>query len=308
MLFRSTVRLFLCECRMTLSTSNASRSTRPRLLVSVRDAREGEEACAGGCDIVDVKEPARGALGMADYDTLRQIAHVVAERARPLSVALGDFADWVAQPERLMQVLPTEAERVAPLFWKLGTSTVTGTVPLAWHNAWRDVARAWGDAHPDGVNRFILVAYADFREACAPSPAEVWNTLLAGLDEGRNFVGEHSLAGLLIDTYRKDGRTLLDHMSPAELRRLVAEGRSQGYWMGLAGSLRAESCLELARAVGPDVLGVRGAACADGSRRGVIDRACVHFLRTTLDRLSEPEPPQRSHTTVHDDLPVKQSP
>ena len=34
-----------------------------RLLVSVRSAEEAEIALAGGADVIDVKEPRRGALG-----------------------------------------------------------------------------------------------------------------------------------------------------------------------------------------------------------------------------------------------------
>ena len=38
----------------------------PALLVSVRDAAEAGNAVAGGAALIDVKEPARGALGRAD--------------------------------------------------------------------------------------------------------------------------------------------------------------------------------------------------------------------------------------------------
>ena len=38
----------------------------PGLLVSVRSGAEAEAALAGGADLIDVKEPTRGALGRAD--------------------------------------------------------------------------------------------------------------------------------------------------------------------------------------------------------------------------------------------------
>ncbi|MFK7818266.1 MAG: (5-formylfuran-3-yl)methyl phosphate synthase, partial [Planctomycetaceae bacterium] len=40
--------------------------SKPRLLVSVRNAREANALRGSACAIVDVKEPSRGALGMAD--------------------------------------------------------------------------------------------------------------------------------------------------------------------------------------------------------------------------------------------------
>ena len=45
----------------------------PRLLVSVRDAVEAEAALAGGAHLIDVKEPARGALGRADDATIAAV-------------------------------------------------------------------------------------------------------------------------------------------------------------------------------------------------------------------------------------------
>ena len=41
-----------------------------RLLVSVRSADEVAAAMAGGADIIDAKEPARGSLGAVDAATL----------------------------------------------------------------------------------------------------------------------------------------------------------------------------------------------------------------------------------------------
>ena len=45
----------------------------PQFLVSIRNANECEAAHFGGADIIDVKEPNNGPLGMADLDALRQI-------------------------------------------------------------------------------------------------------------------------------------------------------------------------------------------------------------------------------------------
>ncbi|MCY2963839.1 MAG: hypothetical protein NT069_09370, partial [Planctomycetota bacterium] len=68
----------------------------PRLLVSVRSATEARAALEGGCDILDVKEPSRGPLGMADLSVIREIASA-AQSLYPtvsLSVALGEARDW----------------------------------------------------------------------------------------------------------------------------------------------------------------------------------------------------------------------
>ncbi|RZK86999.1 MAG: hypothetical protein EOO66_20930, partial [Methylobacterium sp.] len=44
---------------------------RPRLLVSVRDADEAVMATRAGADLVDAKDPVRGALGALPVETIR---------------------------------------------------------------------------------------------------------------------------------------------------------------------------------------------------------------------------------------------
>src|SRR5579883_2126939 len=61
-----------------------------RLLVSVRSADEAAAALAGGADLIDVKEPAAGALGRASEATLRAIVATVGG-ARPVSATIGDM-------------------------------------------------------------------------------------------------------------------------------------------------------------------------------------------------------------------------
>src|SRR5207249_1070828 len=72
------------------------RTTRDRsmtkLLISVRSAMEAEVALAGGADVIDVKEPSRGALGAADSRVWRAVRKVIGSRA-VLSVALGELLD-----------------------------------------------------------------------------------------------------------------------------------------------------------------------------------------------------------------------
>src|SRR5256885_5043898 len=63
-----------------------------RLLVSVRGSVEARAALAGGADVIDAKDPARGALGPVQRDRLAAIRRV-GGAARPLSAALGGADD-----------------------------------------------------------------------------------------------------------------------------------------------------------------------------------------------------------------------
>ena len=60
------------------------------MLASVTSAAEAELALAHGADIVDLKDPAKGALGALDASVVRDVVGVIAGR-RPTSAVLGDL-------------------------------------------------------------------------------------------------------------------------------------------------------------------------------------------------------------------------
>ena len=68
----------------------------PRLLISVRDLDEAQAALHGGCDILDIKEPHRGSLGMAPLDTIQQIVAYARREypSVPITAALGEALDY----------------------------------------------------------------------------------------------------------------------------------------------------------------------------------------------------------------------
>src|SRR5256886_15471281 len=63
-----------------------------RLLVSVRGPVEARAALAGGADVIDAKDPARGALGAVSAERLAAIRRT-GGAVRPVSAALGDARD-----------------------------------------------------------------------------------------------------------------------------------------------------------------------------------------------------------------------
>src|SRR5438270_381820 len=64
-----------------------------QLLISVAGPADARAALLGGADVIDAKDPRHGALGPVSPHRLAAIRAVVG-RARPLSAALGDAADF----------------------------------------------------------------------------------------------------------------------------------------------------------------------------------------------------------------------
>lgn len=232
-----------------------------RLLVSVRSAAEVAPAIAGGADIVDAKEPARGALGAVSGPVLAAIAGCVpAEMA--LSVALGDPEDLgglavaVARLDRL-------GPRQSPLYMKIGLSGA-GTSGGAMLQA--AVRAATGLVCRPSV---IAVAYADHAAARVPPPEAVLGLALAvGAD------------GVLLDTWGKGAGDLFHHIEGARLASWVGEARSGRLLVALAGSLTL-SGVRAASTLSADIIGVRGAACV-GGRDGVVAAELVGALKAAM--------------------------
>ncbi len=229
------------------------------LLVSVRDAAEARSALAGGVDILDVKEPRRGALGAAEPGVWRQVLDVCRGRV-PASAALGEL---------------DEAEAAGDLqnlqgfdYAKIG---LAGCANLPdWPARWaRLLARLPRSVAP------VAVVYADWQACESPSPGEV---IQAGAAQ--------ACQAILFDTWDKQQGNLLDHLSLAALAGWQASSQRHGMQVVLAGSLDA-STIRRVWSLGADYLAVRGAACA-GTRTGRIDERRVRHLAHLLAELGTP--------------------
>jgi uncharacterized protein (UPF0264 family) len=86
----------------------------------------------------------------------------------------------------------------------------------------------------------------------------------------------------LLDTWGKDGTTLLDWLSIEQLARLATKCRQSGLPLALAGSLGEKEIAKL-MPLGPDWFAVRGAACIRGRRDGSISSSRVKALAQMLE-------------------------
>ncbi|MEP9353220.1 (5-formylfuran-3-yl)methyl phosphate synthase [Xanthobacter sp. KR7-65] len=227
----------------------------PGLLASVADLGEMETALAAGVDIVDLKNPAAGALGAWAPSALEAAVARWRAAGAPagLSATVGDHPLDAS-------VLRAAAERTAAA----GVPLVKIGFPLADADTLADVLAALSPLA--GKTRLIAVLFADQR----PDLAVVPQFARAGFH------------GIMLDTADKAGGSLLAHLPVATLARFVDSARALGLLTGLAGSLRLADIAPLA-ALGPDYLGFRGALCAQG-RTGALDPARLAGVREALGR------------------------
>jgi uncharacterized protein (UPF0264 family) len=199
--------------------------------VSVRDPAEAEAALLAGADLIDAKDPERGALGALDPATVAAImarlpetgveTSAVADSAESLAAMARSGARWVKHG-------------IVRALWddSAGLARIAGSVP----------------------GRVIAVLFAEDEPGAALVPA----------------LAEAGFAGAMIDTAGKSGVRLPDLFEPAELSAFVGACRAHGLLCGLAGSLRIGDIPSLSAAA-PDYLGFRGGLCRGFDRTNGID-------------------------------------
>ncbi len=222
------------------------------LLASVRCPEEAELALAGGADVIDLKDPARGALGALPCDVIEAAVARVAGR-RPVSATAGDLPmDPLAVTEAVDRIAGTGVDFVK-----------VGMFPGGDKHACLD-ALARRRVH------LVAVLFADR----APD---------FGLVER---VAERGFVGIMLDTAGKDSGNLRRHLSRETLGGFVAMAKDNDLFVGLAGSLAREDIAPLLE-LRPDYLGFRGALTA-GGRNAPLDPDALAGIRAAIPRPAEP--------------------
>ena len=217
---------------------------KPKLLVSIRDAKEARLVSRYDLGIVDAKEPVAGSLGKVSNSVLREVLKVLPP-SQCLSLALGELGtvdqnDWdkslLARFQYAKIGLSGAADRPD---WQVELKRQMMRLPA-------DVAR-------------VAVAYVDSAGCRAPRIDQV---VLAGERLG--------CAAVLLDTFNKSAGDLFAYLNPNQLRQIVTRIQASGMRAVVAGSVSINTLASVLDCE-PDFVGVRGAVCCRRSRTGSID-------------------------------------
>ncbi len=222
-----------------------------KMLASVTDLDEALMALEAQVDIIDLKQPARGALGALDAASVAGITAALGRRC-PVSATVGDL------PMQAGILVDAVANMAATGVDYVKMGVFAGGEPLAVINALSPLAQ-------QGV-RLIAVLFADQQPD--------WGLLPA-------LKAAH-FTGVMLDTADKGQGSLTALMSHAETRRFVGLAQGLGLFCGLAGSLRREDLADLLP-MQPDYLGFRGALCTSALRTGQLDRDAITQLRRAMN-------------------------
>ena len=219
-------------------------------LASVRDKAEAGIALLAHADVIDLKEPANGALGALDRTTTISIVSFVAGRA-PVSATIGDSP---MQPELICDAVMEKAIC--------------------------DVDYVKFGLFPGGDPQGCLSALR-LAALRVPLIAVVFADRLPDFD-AVGAAGAMGAAGIMLDTADKGAGSLLAHLDRSGIARFVVHAKSHGLMVGIAGSLTADDVPELL-SVAPDLIGFRGALC-HGSRSATLDPEACADIRALIPR------------------------
>lgn len=249
---------------------------RPELLISVRSPAEAIATLHSAVDILDFKEPSRGALAAVDPAVWHEAATLVQRYSQDshsqhnsnshgtprtsltlrLSAALGETDTAIA----LARQIPSCFD-----FAKAGPFKLTH--PSSLRRVWGDVR----EALPGNVE-LVAVAYADSDAARCVCVEEVIE--LAKLEGFRR---------LLIDTYSKDGRSTIDLLGIDRLQEIRRTTRGAGLKLMLAGSLKVDRLSTwLSDQTIPDGFGIRGDVCVAGRESEICPQRIANW-RAAID-------------------------
>ena len=220
------------------------------MLASVNSVDEALLVLSAEVDIIDLKQPALGALGALDLDDIKQIVAVIAGR-RTVSATIGDLP---MQPEIVFNAVQLMAETGVD-YIKIGFFP---------GNDWLGTLKKLSTLVPQ-KQALIAVLFADTQPDL---------TILATL-KASGFVG------VMLDTMDKQQGSLTQVLAAEQIATFVSQAKELQLLCGLAGSLRISDIPELI-AYHPDYLGFRGALCQEHNRVGQLNVQAVSAIKEAM--------------------------
>ncbi len=221
-----------------------------RMLASVNCLDEAHTVQQIGADIIDLKQPALGALGALDTQLVKTIVNELGGK-QPISATVGD--------------LPMQAELITQAVQAMAATGVDyvkiGFFP---EQDWNAVISQLQACTQDGL-KLIAVLFADQQ----PDLNTVTKFSAAGF------------AGVMLDTMDKDKGSLTQVMPLATIQHFVKLAKQQQLLSGLAGSLRATDIASLLP-LEADYLGFRGALCKQHQRTAELDPLATADIKAAL--------------------------
>lgn len=222
----------------------------PQFLASVTCLNEAQLVLDANVDIIDLKNPAEGALGALPLKTIQEIVTLI-EKRKLVSATIGDLVMDPLLIEPAVQAISETGVDIVKVGFFGNENHIACALSLKKHilHGTKVVAVLFADQHPN----------FDFMD----------DLKAAGF------------YGAMLDTADKSSGGLLNHLSLDALSAFTQKAKSLNLLSGLAGSLTLNDISMLNKCY-PDYLGFRGALCDSLNRRSEMVINQVLNIKDTL--------------------------
>jgi len=231
------------------------------MLASVNSLEEALIVLQADVDIIDLKQPALGALGALQTQQVASIVTALAQQ-KPISATVGD--------------LPMQADIIYNAVKAMADTGVNyikiGFFP---NQDWQQVIEKLKNLTQQSL-KLIAVLFAD------------QDPDFKTIDQ----LAEAGFCGVMLDTMNKTNGSLTQVMPFTQIQQFVAMAKQHKLLCGLAGSLRIAD-IPVLLPLEADYLGFRGALCKAHQRTAALDAKAIQAIQAKL-----PSPQQDMGTII----------
>jgi len=220
------------------------------MLASVNCLDEALMAEQANVDIIDLKQPALGALGALETDLVKTIVNNK-QLTKPISATVGDLpmqADIIFNAVEAMAATGVDYVKIG-FFPDSNWLPIIQQLKVITQRKVKLIAVLFADQNPD------------------------FNTIKDFSNAG--------FSGVMLDTMDKSQGSLCQVMPLAKLQIFVEQSQQHTLLCGLAGSLRLQDIASLLP-LNADYLGFRGALCNQHQRTAALDPHALFAIRSAL--------------------------
>lgn len=231
-----------------------------QLLISVISAEEAQIALENGADFIDLKDPAKGALGALPLATIAEIvSYVKVASNSDYKLTSATIGDLPMQPqliaEQVAQLASTGVDIIKIGFFDTGESGSSN---------YDSCLSAMAPLAKSGL-KLIAVLFAENKYPYDLIPS----------------IKNAGFYGVMLDTAIKNGATFLDYFTEQEIQHLSENVRVHNLIFGLAGSLAIQHVAKI-KEFNPSYMGFRGGVCVDNLRVFELDSVKISAIRKLL--------------------------
>lgn len=231
-----------------------------QLLISVTCIEEAQIALEHGADLIDLKDPAQGALGALPQHTIAEVVSFVKENSQPASkLTSATIGDLPMKPQLIAEQVEILAETGVDII-KIGFFDDDETRS----HDYESCLSALAPLAKSGL-KLIAVLFAELKY---PD-----NLIFSIKDAG--------FYGVMLDTAIKNSATFLDYFTAQEINLLSEKMAVNNLIFGLAGSLTIQHIAKV-KQFNPSYIGFRGGACIDNQRKFMLDSVKIVTIRKLL--------------------------